>query len=137
MTICPLLNLSADDIIHNIPPTLAIIIGILMFALTLPKRLFVGTLALASPAVMFALLLADIISRNMSGTPDQSGEWACSALFQIGVFGSPVLFMCLTVIIGFSKQPKHKPLLLFLSMSGLTAAVFHTVLLLRAFAKME
>lgn len=122
MTICSILGLTPIDIAFNTPPILAILIGILIFVLSLRDHLFASLLALAAPAMIFIMKLVDMMS--LSG---EYPDWEINVLFQIALYGSPVLFSLLTIIIGFSRLPKRK-LLFILCVSGLIAAIASTMI---------
>ena len=120
MPICTILGLTPIEIAYNTPPILAILIGIFIFVLSVRDHLFVSILALAAPAMIFIMKLVDMMSSS-----GEYPEWAIKVLFHIAVFGSPVLFSLLTIVIGFSRLRKRK-LLFILCVSGLIAALATT-----------
>ena len=129
-----MLSLSASEIAILTPGFIAAIIGLLIFALSVPKRLLVGVLAVgaAFSAMMFFLIFGDVMP-----VPDRLPNWVKSALPVFGFVGSPFLLMCLTLIVGYSKYQKRKSVLLCLCVSGLIAAVVHTIVIFRIMRQME
>ena len=128
MPFLSMLSLSASGLAFLAPGFIAAIIGLLVFALSVPERVLVGIIALAAS---FSAMLFFLVFCVGMPTPNYlTHKFFNFATALFAFYGSPFLFMSLTMIVGFSQAPKRKSILLCLCVSGLIAAVIHTIVTL-------
>ena len=124
MSICSTLCMSLKGIASSGAPLVVyLILGLVMCAMALPERKFVAGLAIAAPSIFF--LAADAVTQSEIVGGGETGVF----LFQVGLFGGPILFLILTLIVGLSRERKRKKTLLILSALGLLSsiAIFKTI----------